>query len=122
VPTASKGVVFRKSVQAHESGGGTLECVSVMQPAVGDGVTSISEPVTREPWRAMRRDYSRDATMLEVGVAHNCKSILQQVWQRSCNIIEQETVTDAQQRGVETRRPQVFIALESEDHSKLSIL
>jgi hypothetical protein len=63
VPTASLGVVFREPVQAHESGGGTLECASVMQPAVGDGVKSISEPVIREPWRAgtgsstVRRDY-----------------------------------------------------------------
>jgi hypothetical protein len=73
---ASKGVVFHEPVQAHVSGGGTRECVSVMQPAVGYGVTSISEPVTREPWRAgigsstVRQDYRCNAKMLEPSSSH----------------------------------------------------
>ena len=47
-----------------------------MQPAVGDGVTSISEPITREPWRAgigsstVRRDYRCNAKMLEPSLSH----------------------------------------------------
>ena len=60
----------------YESGGGTLECESVMQPAVGDDVLSISEPVTKEPWRAgigssaVTGDYRCNAKMLEPSSSH----------------------------------------------------